>query len=398
MLQKQPAKSENFIVTELKTQLKKHYANNLYRSRIKYLGKQTVNPKGYVNFSSNDYLGFATNPEIIKKTQDLISTIGLGSGASTLISGYHTIHQDLENTIKDLLKCEQVILFPSGYMANLAIADVLLKINPKNSIAIHDHNNHASILDGTRMANAQFARFQHNNIDHLSKILNKYESRNKFIFTESLFSMDGDFADLTKIHDILQQHTNTCLIVDESHSFGLYNSGKILSYGMHDLVMGTFGKAMGAAGAFVAGPKVFIESFIQFARPYIYTTSLSPVMAAAALYSIRLNQQTDEFREKLFTNIAYFCNQLNQIGIQPLNSTSPIQPIIIGDSKDCLQAVEYLHQNNIILTAIRSPTVALNKARLRITLSANHNKEQIDHLIKHLAVLAINNKASVSHE
>jgi 8-amino-7-oxononanoate synthase len=381
---------------KLSAKLKEHYQNNLFRARLKSISKKNLAQKKILNFASNDYLGFANNPEIINKAQELMTTTGLGSTASNLITGYHTIHQDLEQEIASLLKCEQVILFPAGFMANLAIADTLLNIDNPHSIAIHDHNNHASILDGSRLAHCKIARYKHNSLDHLTLLLNKYQNyQHKFVFTESLFSMDGDFADLVNIEQILLHNTNpehSCLIVDESHSFGLYNNGKGIAATTNTnfknkIIMGTFGKALGTAGAFVAGPKIFIEALIQFARPYIYTTALSPIIAAATLYGLRINQLSSEFRDKLFTNIDYFCKQLNLIDFEPVNNQSPIQPIIIGSNQDCLKATAYLNKNNILLTAIRPPTVAPNKARLRITLSANHSQNDIDYLIKHLANL-----------
>lgn len=382
------------LQTQIKNKLKNQYNNNLYRSRLKFISSQGIKQKDKLNFSSNDYLGFANNSEIIKKVQDLLPSIGTGSGASSLITGYHHIHQDLEQLIANLLNCEQAILFPSGYMANLAIADVLLNLDNSNTIAIHDHNNHASILDGTKLAHCKLARYAHNNTEHLEKILTKYNYvNNKFIFTESLFSMDGDFADLENINNLFINHNltpdNSVLIIDESHAFGLYNkngqglinNNKLIK---NTLIMGTFGKAIGSAGAFVAGPKLFIEALVQFARPYIYTTHLSPIAAAASLYAIKLNYQNPSYREKLFDNINYFCNQLLSIGILPINHHSPIQPIIIGDNFVTVQAAQYLQKNNIIATAIRSPTVAINKARLRLTISAKHNKTDIDYLIKTL--------------
>ena len=379
---------KNFTIENLlKNKLKQHYADNLFRARLKNINKQQIQQKNKLNFSSNDYLGFASNLEIIKKTAELLPGVGIGSGASNLISGYHTIHQDLENKIANDLNCQQAILFPSGFMANLAIADVLLNLNNENTIAIHDHSNHASIIDGSRLSGCKLARYKHNDLDHLKLLLNKYKDINsKFIFTESLFSMEGDFSDLNAINNILfdnKINEHSSLIIDESHSFGLYNRGKGLGVNIKNnnkLIMGTFGKALGTAGAFVAGSKITIEALVQFARPYIYTTALSPAITLATLLALRLNQQTDEFRDKLFRNIEHFCNKISDLDFG-FNKESPIQPIIIGDSKKCIQAAEFCNKNGIILTAIREPTVAKNSSRLRITLSAEHSLANIDYLI-----------------
>lgn len=383
------------INEQLKLKLKAHYNNNLFRSRLQFIKNQQPEQKGKLNFCSNDYLGFANNPEIIKKTQELLPVLGTGSGASNLVCGYHTIHQDLENLIAELLNCDQAILFPCGYMANLAIADVFLNLDNNNSLAIHDHNNHASLLDGSRLANCKMVRFAHNNTEHLNLLLNKYNNYpNKFIFTESLFSMDGDFAPLAEINKLLNQNTsdNNLFIIDESHAFGLYGSnGRGLADNniniKNKMIMGTFGKALGSAGAFVAGPKLFIESLIQFARTYIYTTALSPLATIATLEAIKLNFQRSEYREKLFHNITYFCKNLDKIGFTSQSLNSPIQPIIIGNSISCIKAADYLNRQGIIVTAVRAPTVAKNKARLRITLSAKHSIEQIDYLLNALKKL-----------
>ena len=376
------------LKSQLQHKLALQYKNNLFRSRLKCIRNQDIQQKNKLNFASNDYLGFANNPIIINQLQKLLPQLGTGSGASSLITGYHHIHQDLEQTIAKLLNCEQAILFPTGYMANLAISDVLLSLN-QNTIAIHDHNNHASLLDGTRLADCKLARFKHNDIDHLDLLLNKHSHyQNKILFTESLFSMDGDFAPIKAISNLLNNFEpsspqDSALIIDHSHGFGLFDQNLINTPLINNtLIMGTFGKAIGSAGAFVAGPKIFIESLVQFARPYIYTTSLSPINTAASLLSIKLNQQDTSYREKLFTNVDTFCNKLLAIGLTPINNHSPIQPIIIGNSTDCIKAAEYLHKHHIIATAIRSPTVPINKARLRITLSAKHSIDNIHYLIK----------------
>ncbi len=371
------------IQHQLRKKLQSHYESNLFRSRLKYIANANIEQKNKLNFASNNYLGLANDASLIKQIQDLLPNLGLGSGASNLITGYHHIHQDLEQTIAKQLNCDEVILFSSGYMANLSISDVLLNLN-QDTIAIHDHNNHASLLDGSRLAGCKLARFKHNDTEHLNLLLNKYNHyQNKFIFTESLFSMDGDFAPLDDIA-LLANQENTSLIIDHSHGFGLFdlNNNQNLKTINNKIIMGTFGKAIGSSGAFVAGPKLFIESLIQFARPYIYTTSMSPIAAAASLLSIRAIQKDNSMREKLFTNIDYFCKQLLQIGITPINNQSPIQPIIIGTSIDCIRAAEYLNKHNIIVTAIRAPTVPKNQARLRITLSAGHSSDNIDYFIK----------------
>lgn len=385
--------------------LKQHYKNNLYRTRINYIKNQDIVHKNKINFASNNYLGLANNKYIIDKLNQILPSIGIGSTGSNLITGYHHIHQDLESAISKIYNTEQTILFSSGYMANLAIADLLNNIS-NNSISFIDHSCHASVYNGhdnirlnkhDKIPN-KISRFKHNNIEHLELLLNKYKNyQNKFFYTESLFSMDGDFGEINQINNIIINsniQNNSILIIDGSHSFGIIDFDKKykINNNINKIIMGTFGKAIGTSGAFITGPKFIIEALIQFSKQYIYSTSISPIVTAASLLAIKYNINNNIFRNNLFENIEYFYNKINKIKFNKLdmylvNNNSPIQPIIIGASDKCIKASKYMLLNNIITTAIRYPTVAINKARLRITITAEHSKQHIDYLINTLTKL-----------
>jgi 8-amino-7-oxononanoate synthase len=369
------------------------HTDHLYRTRSTAIPYQQVRFNGYLNFSSNDYLGLASDPRL-HTASATCHPVGLGSGASALISGYHTIHQKLEEALAQFLNRPATLLFPSGYMANLAITDTLLRLDP-TSYALHDRLNHASLFDGTRLSGARFRRYPHLNLTRLAQHLRQKPDDRVFIFTESLFSMDGDKTPLAALVQLVQEtHPNAYITVDESHSFGLYGTqgqGLIHAAGLNTdhipIMMGTFGKALGGGGAFVSGDKPLIEALCQWARPYIYTTALSPLLAQGALNALNIIQNEPERRLQLFRNIDYFCTQA-QLHNLPLGQPhSPIQPLILGDNQRALRWAKALQGHKIIVTAIRPPTVPHNQSRLRFTLSALHTSAEIDQLLKQLVDL-----------
>jgi 8-amino-7-oxononanoate synthase len=250
-----------------------------------------------------------------------------------------------------------------------------------------DRLNHASLLDAGLLSGARFQRFLHNDLDNLQNRLNKTEADRKLIVVDGVFSMDGDCAPLPELTALAQQH-NAWLMVDDAHGFGcLGNRGGgsaehfDLSQQQLPILMGTLGKAFGTFGAFVAGSETLIETLIQFARPYIYTTAMPPAVAAATRTSLRLLQEEHWRREHLQLLIAYFRRGAEQLGLQLMNSFSPIQPIVIGDEAKTLAVAEQLAARGILIIAIRPPTVPTGSSRLRITLSAAHSIAQVDRLL-----------------
>lgn len=346
----------------------------------------TVDGKQYLNFSSNDYLGLANNTEALRAVKSQLEQSGFGSGASHLITGHHIIHEQLENEVADFLQRDSAITFSTGYMANLAILQSLAK---KGDLIIADKLNHASLIDGAKLSDAHAVRYQHCNLQALEKRLKK-EAANKWVVTDSVFSMDGDIAPLNEIAELCKKY-NAHLMVDDAHGFGVLgkNGRGCVEYFNLDqnalpVVMGTFGKALGSFGAFVSGSKIVTDYLMQFARSYLFTTALPASVAAASLSNLKLIKNDDRLNKQLTDNIGYFKSQCKINNIPLLLSETAIQPLLIGCSRKLVTMNDLLTQNSILVGAIRPPTVPKNSDRLRITLTALHTNADINYLIKNL--------------
>ena len=375
----------NNLITE---SLNNYKANNLYRSL-------NINNNNILNFCDNDYLGLRNNKTIQNLIKNNLSKYPIGSGASHLISGHHDIHTKLENLLCDFTSYESTLLCSTGYMANLAIITALNKITNKKLYLYHDRFNHASLIDATLLNNINFSRYKHNDLDHLELLIQKNQNKLpdgtvSFIVTEGLFSMDGDRPDLEKLL-YLKKKYNLYIILDNAHDFLVNIDNHKLIKQTADIYMATLSKAAGGFGAFVAGSQIFTESLRQFARSYIYTTAISPLLTYANYELVKEAINNNEIRTKLNNNIKYFTklaleNNINiNININIINNNlSHIQPILINNNEKALRVSENLKNNNILITAIRYPTVPKNLSRLRVTLSARHNYSDIENLIKYL--------------
>jgi 8-amino-7-oxononanoate synthase len=348
-----------------------------------------VDGKKYLNFSSNDYLGLANHPKTLIAVKNQVDQSGFGSGASHLITGHHKNHEELEIEIAIFLQRDSAITFSTGYMANLAILQSLAK---KGDLIIADKLNHASLIDGAKLSDAQTLRYQHCDLLALENRLKK-EAANKWVVTDSVFSMDGDIAPLNDIAGLCKKY-NAYLMVDDAHGFGILGEkGRgcaeyfNLDQSALPILMGTLGKALGSFGAFVSGSKNLTNYLMQFARPYMYTTALPASVAAASLCNLKLIKDDISFKEKLETNISYFKSQCGKNEINLLPSNTAIQPLLIGNSEKLMKINSELVKYGILVGAIRPPTVAENSDRLRITLTASHSKEDIKFLIEQLANL-----------
>ena len=361
---------------------------NLYRqTRISASPQQPrmqVNGQPVLAFCSNDYLGLANHPAVIKAFQDGANRYGVGSGAAHLINGHSQAHQALEEALAVFTGRERALLFSTGYMANLGTVSALMH---KDDVVYQDKLNHASLLDACRLSETQRVRYAHNDPHHLNARMAKQKAGQAMILTDGVFSMDGDVAPITELADIARKR-NAWLMVDDAHGLGVLGktgAGLLEQTGSSQddvpILMGTLGKAIGTAGAFVAGPDALIEYLIQTARTYIYTTAQPPAIAAATLVSLQLVQQESWRRETLNALIRQFRTGAAQLGLQLMNSSTPIQPILIGDSGKALTIAAQLAQQGILITAIRPPTVPPHTARLRITLSASHTEADIDQLL-----------------
>lgn len=345
----------------------------------------------YLTFCSNDYLGLANHPALISAFQQAANKFGVGSGAAHLVNGHSVYHQKLEEALADFTGRESALLFSTGYMANLGVITALLN---KQDAVFEDKWNHASLLDAGLLSGARFQRYLHNDIENLTTRLSRCEARRKLIVTDGVFSMDGDAADLSALSSTAKQN-DAWLMVDDAHGLGVlgkHGAGICEAQNQNQqdvqILMGTLGKGMGTAGAFVAGSKELIEYLTNFARPYIYTTAMPAAIAAATLASIDIVKNEPQRREHLQALIKQFKAGANQLGLNLMASDTAIQPILIGDAQQALNMSDKLKQQGIMVTAIRSPTVPVGSARLRVTLSAAHTSQQVDQLLGALAKLS----------
>ncbi|MBN1970148.1 MAG: pyridoxal phosphate-dependent aminotransferase family protein [Candidatus Delongbacteria bacterium] len=335
----------------------------------------------FINFCSNDYLGVLEDQEIRENflKSDLFLNTKFGSGSSRLLDGNNNIIISLEDYLANEycnFPDSSVLVFNSGYHLNTG---VIPAITEKGDLIISDMKNHASIIDGMRLSNAEFKRYRHNDMNHLESILKKFSmSYNKiFVITESLFSMDGDFADLHNIIELKKKY-NFFLYVDEAHSFGVYGENN-LGYcesldilNQVDLLCGTFGKAIGSIGAFILTNKILKNYLINHCRSFIYSTALPPVNIAFTRFVLGQKELLKYKVNNLRKNISLYNELFN------CSQESQIKPIIIGNSIKTVQLSEYLMENNIYSLAVRPPTVSQGSSRLRISLNSNHTDEQIN--------------------
>ncbi|MEC4559602.1 8-amino-7-oxononanoate synthase [Pseudomonas inefficax] len=376
---------------DLAARLAERRAADLYRQRPLLQSPQgpevVVDGQRLLAFCSNDYLGLANHPEVIAAWQAGAERWGVGGGASHLVIGHSTPHHQVEEALAELTGRPRALLFSTGYMANLGAITALVG---QGDTVLQDRLNHASLLDGGLLSGARFNRYLHNDPASLASRLDKAVG-NTLVVTDGVFSMDGDLADLPALADVARAR-GAWLMVDDAHGLGTLGTqgGGIVEHfglGVEDVpvLIGTLGKACGTAGAFVAGSEELIEALVQFARPYIYTTSQPPALACATLKSLELLRRETWRREHLAALIRQFREGAQQIGLELMDSPTPIQPIVIGDSAQALRLSRMLRERGLLVTAIRPPTVPAGSARLRVTLSAAHSEAQVQLLLNALA-------------
>ena len=376
---------------DLAARLAERRAADLYRQRPLLESPQgpevVVDGQRLLAFCSNDYLGLANHPEVIAAWQTGAERWGVGGGASHLVVGHSTPHHQVEEALAELTGRPRALLFSTGYMANLGAITALVG---QGDTVLQDRLNHASLLDGGLLSGARFNRYLHNDPASLASRLDKAVG-NTLVVTDGVFSMDGDLADLPALADVARAR-GAWLMVDDAHGLGTLGTqgGGIVEHfglGVEDVpvLIGTLGKACGTAGAFVAGSEELIEALVQFARPYIYTTSQPPALACATLKSLELLRRETWRREHLAALIRQFREGAQQIGLELMDSPTPIQPIVIGDSAKALRLSRMLRERGLLVTAIRPPTVPAGSARLRVTLSAAHSEAQVQLLLNALA-------------
>lgn len=381
---------------DLNAKLEKSLADRkdaqLYRSRLITQGPQGVelliNGTTYLNFCSNDYLGLANHADVIAAFKKGADSYGVGSGAAHLVSGHSQVHHLLEEELAEFVQRPRALLFSTGYMANLGVVGALLG---RNDAVFEDRLNHASLIDAGVLSQAQLVRYQHADMDVLSKNLLSSDAKNKLVVSDGVFSMDGDVAPLVELAKVANNN-NAWLMIDDAHGIGVIGKtgrGSLEEFNMDldnvPVLVGTLGKAFGTFGAFVAGSETLIETLIQQARSYIYTTALPPAVAEATRTSLQFVIKDSWRRQHLNLLITRFRQGAEQLGLPLMSSQTPIQPLLIGAAEHAVSYSKALWQLGFLITAIRPPTVPTGSARLRITFCASHTEQHVDRLLEALA-------------
>lgn len=364
----------------------------VFRSRRIVCGPQgvevEVDGRLAINFCSNDYLGLANHPAIVQAAARGLAQYGVGSGAAHLICGHSSAHHALEQELAEFTGRSKALLFSTGYMANLGIIATLAS---RNAPILEDRLNHASLIDGAVLARAKLKRYQHLDLADLSDQL--VGAVNGLIVTDGVFSMDGDVAPVPALAEIAKRH-EALLMVDDAHGFGVLGAtgaGTLQHFGLTEqevpVLMATLGKACGVFGAFVAGPEALIETLLQQARTYIYTTAAPPALAEATRASLKIIRNEHWRREHLRDLSDYFQTGLRRLGYPGSPVSAAIHPIVVGGAQKAADLSEALMQQGCWVGAIRPPTVPDGTARLRVTFSAHHHKKHVDRLLSALASL-----------
>ncbi len=347
-----------------------------------------VDGRPLLSFCSNDYLGLANHPAIIAALQAGAERWGVGSGSAHLVNGHCAAHEALEEELAEFTGRARALLFSTGYMANLGVISAL---TARGDSIWQDRLNHASLLDGALLARGTLRRYPHADAAELARLLGDQPAR--LIATDAVFSMDGDLAPLPALA-LIARRAGAWLLVDDAHGLGVLGRegrGTLDHFGLDadqvPILMGTLGKALGTFGAFVAGPATLIETLIQRARSYVYTTALPPALAEATRASLALARAEDWRREHLYRLIRRFRAGATQLGLPLAESVTPIQPLMAGSSQQALAWAKALEEHGILVTAIRPPTVPEGTARLRISLSAAHTETMVDRLLDALGSL-----------
>lgn len=383
-------------MNDIKEKLQNIKEKNLYRE-MRYLSKPqdrytVIDGREVLLMSSNNYLGLANNEEVKKEAIDGINEFGLGSGGSRLTTGSYDLHKKLEKKIAKFKNCEAALIFNTGYMANVG---VISAICDENYYIFSDELNHASIIDGCRLSKGKTIVYKHNDMEDLHNKISSINPTKGIIVTDSVFSMDGDIANISKIVEIAKEF-NLFTVVDDAHATGVIGkNGRGSSEYFDckvDITIGTLSKAVASEGGFVCADEYIIDYLKNKARSFIFSTALSPGIINGAIKSFELIESTN-LVQKLNDNIKYINKKLNEIGIEvDENGDSPIIPIFIGDEDLAVKISKSLLEKGVYIPAIRYPTVPLNKSILRMTIMSTHDKKYLDIVVDELKHILIKNK------
>ncbi|UCG74363.1 MAG: 8-amino-7-oxononanoate synthase [Chromatiales bacterium] len=384
----------------MQAQLDQLRAQQMYRRRRVLDAAQgrevQLGGRRLLNFCSNDYLGLAADGRVRAAFKAGIDRWGAGSGASHLVCGHMTVHHELEDALAEFTQRPRALLFSSGYAANVGTINALTGLGDH---VFEDRLNHASLLDGGWLSRAQFHWFRHRDTAHLAGKLAAAEGGRKLVVTDGTFSMDGDLCALSELVPAAAEH-GAWLMVDDAHGLGVHGRqgcGVVdpETFGGADVpvLVGTLGKAFGTAGAFVAGEEALIETLIQRARNYIYTTALPPAVAAATITSLQIVIKEEWRREHLAELVTRFRAGATELGLTLMESATPIQPVVLGEAGEAVAASTALEDRGLLVGAIRPPTVPKGTSRLRVTFTATHTEEDVDRLLSGLAIAVGNGNA-----
>jgi 8-amino-7-oxononanoate synthase len=381
--------TNNPAIAELECELARRRDAGLARTRRIIDSAQgprvSIGGRSLLAFASNDYLGLANAPDVADAARDAIARWGVGAGASHLIVGHAQPHAALEDALAEYVApCAgaRALTLSSGYLANLSILTALAS---RNDVIFADRLNHACLTDGALLSRARLERYRHGDVAALARAMEAVPGRRRFIVTDAVFSMDGDIAPLPELLRLAEAF-DAWLVVDDAHGFGVLGGGRgtLTHFGLTSeriVYMGTLGKAAGVAGAFVAAHPAVVETLLQTARPYVYTTAAPPLLAVALAAALRSIRDDDFRRVHLAELIAAFRQGAAGLPWTLLPSATPIQPLIVGDVRTAVAVADALLARGILVPAIRPPTVPAGTARLRVSLSAAHTLADVDTLI-----------------
>lgn len=368
-----------------KEQLDSKIENHNLRTLREYCPLDAVrvkrDDKEYLMMASNNYLGLTFDTRVIEGALKGAQQYGTGSGGSRLVSGTFPLFTELERSLAKFKNTEKALVFNTGYMANVG---TISAVADKNTIIFSDALNHASIIDGCRLSRGTVKTYSHCDIDELKYLLKQVDrNTRKLIVTDGVFSMDGDIAPLDKLYELSRDY-NALLMVDDAHATGTIGNGHGTAayFGLEkevDIQLGTLSKSLGSVGGYVAANSTIIDYLVNTSRSFIFSTALSPADIGAALAALQVLETDASVLGRLQENVNYMADKLTSMGIDATNET-PIFPILIGSNEDTLAVSDYLYESGIIGTAIRPPTVPIGESRIRLTVTAAHNKEQIDYV------------------
>jgi 8-amino-7-oxononanoate synthase len=370
-------------ISERLCDLSKRHLDRHVQAYLEAGGRIRIGDRTYLNFSSNDYLNLARHPDVVAKAAEALRAAGCGATASRLLTGTLTWHDELEQKLARYKGYACALLFGSGFLANVGTIPALMG---RNDYVFADKLVHASIVDAIMLSRAKLYRFRHNDVEHLEQLLKKSEtSGRRLIVTESVFSMDGDLAPLQDIAHVAQRH-GAMVMVDEAHATGVFGpkgGGLVREWGLEPMInigLGTLSKAFGGYGGFVACSESMRAFLINHARSFIYSTALPPSVVGAALGTMQVIEESCDLGAQLLKNAAVFRNRLQEAGLNTGNSASQIIPVMVGKNSKALAISEKLREQGIIGLAIRPPTVPQGTARIRLSVTLAHTREDLEHV------------------